>query len=304
MSKLLHSNPDGPSGPQKSDTLLRFVLLIAASTLAVLYSACEKKDTSVIDSLGSPPFIVAASLSPSIVNLDTIPQSIAYVQLSVNARIMHQNGSSGISQVSYSLSDETASQSLAVGQLFDNGTPPDLRAGDSVFTAQISLPVQSLPVGKYFCQIVAQSQHGYTSSTLLLPLIIGRQLNHPPILSNLQAPDTIILGGQSQQFKVMVKATDPDGQSDMAKVFFHSYKPDGTATNGGNPFLMYDDGSDKILFPPDLTSGDAVKGNSIYTLTVIVDTSNAKGSYRFEFLAQDRSNAFSQKLTKNILVLQ
>jgi hypothetical protein len=243
------------------------------------------------------------------VNLDTISQNLSVAQFTIDARVTLSDGSTGISQVSYTLTDATGSQTLADGQLFDNGVLPDQHAGDSVFTAQISVPVQTLSVGKYFCHIVAQSPHGYTSSTLLLPLVIVRQLNHPPVLSNLQAPDTIVLGSQSQQFKLMVKATDPDGQSDIAKVFFNSYKPNGTPANG-NPFLMYDDGSEIIVIPPDFTSGDATKGDSIYTLTVFINPTDSQGNptalgaYRFEFQATDRSNAFSQKLVWNIQVVQ
>ncbi len=296
MSQFLQSNHGGPAGPQKLDSLLRFVPIIAAICFAILFSACEKKDSSVIDSIGSPPFIVDASISPSTVTLDLISQNLGSVQFSVESRISHPEGSSGISQVTYTLTDASGSVSLADGMLFDNGVLPDMHAADSVFTAEISVPVQDLSVGKYYCQIVAVSPKGYTSSTLLMPLSVGRQINHPPVLSNLQAPDTISLGGQSRPFKLMVKATDPDGQSDILEVFFYSYKPNGTMTNGGNPFFMFDNGSP--------VSGDAVAGDSIYTLTVVVDTSNAKGSYKFEFQAEDRSGALSQKLVKNIQVVQ
>jgi hypothetical protein len=272
-------------------------------------SACEKKDSSVIDSLGSPPIIFSATISPSIVNLDTIPQTAASIQFVASARITHQEGSTQISEVNYSISDKPGFESLGAGQLFDNGIVPDKIAGDSVFSVMISISTQSLLVGRYFCQIVAQDPRGFKSNGFILPIDVGRQLNHSPGLSDLQTPDTIVLAGQRQQFKLTVKATDPDGQSDIARVFFNSFKPNGSPA-GGNPFLMYDDGSESIVFPPDLASGDAVKGDGTYTLTVLIDPTDSQGNptalgtYRFEFQAADRSNALSQKLTKNIQVAQ
>jgi hypothetical protein len=266
-------------------------------------SACEKKDSSVIDSLGSPPIIFSATISPSIVNLDTMPQTAASIQFVASARITHQEGFTQISEVSYSISDKPGFESLGAGQLFDNGVVPDKIAGDSIFSGMVSISTQSLLVGRYFCQIVAQDPRGFKSSTFLLPIDVGRQLNHPPILSNLQAPDTIVLAGHSQQF-LMVRVTDPDGQTDIAKVFFKSYKPDGSAANKGIPILMYDDGSEGVIFAPDITSGDAIKGDGIYTFPLIVDTSAAVGRYRFVFQATDRSNASSDTLSHYIFVRQ
>ncbi len=275
----------------------------------MFFSACEKKGSSVIDSLGSPPVIFSATISPGVVNLDTISQNVASVQFVASARITHQEGSTQISEVNYSISDRTGIESLGAGQLFDNGIFPDKTAGDSVYSGLVSISAQSLPVGRYYCQIVAQDPHGFKSGTFLLPIDIGRQLNHPPVLTNLQAPDTIVLAGQSQQFMLTVMATDSDGVSDISKVFFNSFKPNG-APASGNPFLMYDDGSQNIIIQPDFTSGDAVRGDSIYTLTVYINPTDSQGNptalgtYRFEFQAADRSNALSQKLIKNIQVVQ
>ncbi len=192
---------------------------------------------------------------------------------------------------------------LAEGQLADDGFPPDQLAGDRIYSGRFSVPGTSLVVGTYYCQIDARSSDGYSGNQYILPLSVYRQANRPPILSNASAPDTVSLGGRPfQEFAVTVKAWDPDGQSDIAKVFFNSYKPDGSAASG-NPFQMYDDGGEVVLYPPDITSGDMVKGDSVYTLTVKVDTTNAKGQYRFEFMAADRSSAFSDTLVRFIQVV-
>ncbi|HEY6951179.1 MAG TPA: choice-of-anchor X domain-containing protein [Bacteroidota bacterium] len=245
-----------------------------------------------------------AFVSPDTIDLGLLTQNASVVQFVAKARIARAPGSSQLSEVTFSLADLSGSTALASGILHDDGIAPDQSAGDSIFSGQFSVSVQSLVVGIYYCQISAKSIQGYGSNSYQLPIAIGRYTsNHSPVISNLQAPDTILVGGHTQQFRLMVKATDADGQSDIARVFFNSFKPDGSPASG-NPFLMYDDGSQVILYPPDFTSGDDVKGDGIYTLTVLITTSNAPGTYRFEFQAVDRSNAFSQKIVHNIQVVQ
>lgn len=289
MNQILQAYNGGPSGPRIPHHLVAVVLC------AALILSCEKKDSSVIDSLGSPPSILGAAISPATIALDTIPQSLTEVQLIADARVSNQEGLSQISEVDFIVVDAVGSETLASGQLADDGVSPDLQANDSVYTAQISLTLANLPVGKYYCRIAARSAEGYLSNTLLIPFVVVRYRNRPPVLSDLQGPDTVSLGGQRQVFPLLVKATDPDGQTDVARVFFHTFKPDGSPANNGNAFFMYDDGS--------TMSGDAVKGDSIYTLTVQVDTSNAKGRYRFEFQATDRSSDSSQVLVKYIQIV-
>jgi hypothetical protein len=237
------------------------------------------------------------------VNLDTVSQSTASIQFIAGAHIADQAGATQNLLVNFSLSDQVGIESFATGQLFDNGVFPDQLSGDNIFTALITIPVQNLVVGQYVCQIVAQNAKGFTSNTFLLPIVIGRQLNHPPVLSDIQAPDTVSRSGRTQQL-LTVRATDPDGQMDIARVFFKSFKPDGSPTNGGNAILMYDDGGETILFLPDITSGDAVKGDGIYTFPLIVDTTTAIGRYQFVFQATDRSNASSDTLRHFIYVKQ
>ncbi len=253
----------------------------------------------MIDPQGTSPFLLTASVSPAAVNLDTASQN---GNLTATVSVKISEGASAVTAVNCSLIDNLGGNVLGSGQLADNGTVPDMMAGDSIFTGQVVVPLADLFVNDFYCQIEARSSNGFVSNVILLPLHVHRQQNRPPILSDLQCPDTISFGSAaSMSFPISVKATDPDGQSDIARVFFNSYKPDGSASSG-NPFLMYDDGGENVIFPPDGTSGDQVKGDSIYTLTVRIDSSNAKGSYRFDFQALDRSGAYSNKLTKYVLV--
>lgn len=277
-------------------------LIFFAAGISLLLTACEKKDGSLIDYRGTSPVILSASLSQTSVNTDTIAGDLPAIAFVAFARVVHPSGPSQISAVSFRFAAENNEKTLTSGILNDNGITPDVRPGDSIYSARVVFSIPKVQVGKFYCSIVALDPEGFVSSTWMLPFTVGR-FNRPPTLSNLMAPDSIVLANQRQQIKLKVTATDPDGNADIAKVYFNSYKPD-SLPSGGNPFLLYDDGSENIIFPPDIRSGDDVVGDGIYTLTVTIDPANALGIYRFEFQAMDRSNAISNKIVHTLKVVQ
>jgi len=106
------------------------------------------------------------------------------------------------------------------------------------------------------------------------------KLKDPPVLSNLAAPDTISRSA-GKTIVLSVHVTDPQGLSDIKSVYFNVTKPDGTPADG-NPFFMYDDGDET-------NHGDKTAGDGIYSLIIIITPQNAKGNYRFDFMAEDYS---------------
>ena len=85
---------------------------------------------------------------------------------------------------------------------------------------------------------------------------------------------------------------DPNGTSDILEVFFIVYRPDGT-TNG-NRIQLFDDGNS--------SNGDVTAGDGIYSRLIQVDQTNQKGTYRFEFQAEDRSGALSNIINHYVLI--
>jgi hypothetical protein len=145
-------------------------------------------------------------------------------------------------------------------------------------------------VGTYAVRVSAESDGAYRSNAIIMPLTVFRG-NHSPIISDLVGPDTVTLGSQSQTILLTVNARDADGQADVARVVFNSYKPNGSAT-GGNPYLMFDDGLAT-------THGDVKAGDGIFSLLVVLPSNSQLGTYRFEFQAFDRLNEPS-----NIIILR
>ncbi len=106
------------------------------------------------------------------------------------------------------------------------------------------------------------------------------KLKDPPVLSNLTAPDTVSRSA-GKPIVLSIQVTDPQGLSDIKSVHFNTTKPDGTPADG-NPFFMYDDGDKE-------NHGDETAGDGIYSLIIIITPQNAKGEYRFDFMAEDYS---------------
>jgi hypothetical protein len=100
--------------------------------------------------------------------------------------------------------------------------------------------------------------------------------NDAPVLVNIFAPDTLTVV-DSLAFGMAVKAYDAQGLSDIKTVYFITYKPDGTTT--GTEFPLFDDG----LYP------DEIADDSLFTAGFKVTAANTKGTYRFRFMAKDRS---------------
>jgi hypothetical protein len=119
-----------------------------------------------------------------------------------------------------------------------------------------------------------------------------KEKNLPPIVFDLQAPTTISRNAKPDTHLISVRATDPNIPCDgIARVFFNTYKPNNELSSG-SPFAMRDDGQ----------QGDAVAGDGRYSLVIQITPLNATGNYRFEFQAEDKKGARSEKLIHIIMV--
>ncbi len=118
--------------------------------------------------------------------------------------------------------------------------------------------------------------------------------NVPPVISNLQAPDTLTVSTDTIKITLSVQVSDADGLSNIQSVFFNAFLPSG-APSGGNPFGMFDDGN--LLLNGDITAGDG-----IYSRIIILPPGTTSGSYKFDFQALDKAGEYSNTITHFIVV--
>lgn len=273
---------------------------VFVSILLVFFQGCEKKFNTVIDSTGSAPILSNAILSPSPINTDTInigtvrkPDDLLTIRIIASVHVVHPSSVPEVETIKFSVTDAQSTLSITDGELRNNGLDPDISSTDSIYSGYIEFQIQRVFVGTYIVTFWYEDNSGNRSNAILQPIQIART-NHPPVLSNLIADSLVSLSGEDHILQLNITATDSDGQADVLKVYFNSFKPDGSPATG-NPFLLYDDGNFN-------NHGDSYAGDGIYSLTISLPSTTTIGTYRFEFHAVDRSLDSSKVLIHTIQV--
>ena len=260
-----------------------------------IFGSCEKKDDTIID-----PTYYSPIISGSYKSIDTVFTSSATpaISFSVSVSVDENNGGS-IKSVTCKV---IAPDNLTVWtfQMNDNGILPDSIANDRRYSCNVSITdIQCLLIGAYGIQLIAENTSGLISNTILLSIPVVNQINQPPVLSNLLAPDSIHVPVSGQLNNVLsLVATDPDGKCDIRNVYFKSFKPDGSPSNNGNPIYLYDDGDIPL-------HGDTTANDSRYSCIIAITSAQTTlGPFKFVYEAFDNSNAQSQQLIDTIYVVQ
>ncbi|MCS7230338.1 MAG: hypothetical protein RMJ81_07000 [Candidatus Kryptonium sp.] len=262
-------------------------------TLIIL--SCEKENQNVIDiNFSNPPIIRSIKIEPEAINLDTIivgseisPEDTLKIKIKTRAIVIDKDGQNDISKTICEIINPYRGVTL---------TRTDLaRINDSTFYGEPEFKIKRKEAGIYQVKIFSIDKSNFSSNEIHFSLNLYRG-NRPPVISDLVAPDSVLLQTQVVLIKITLKATDPDGNNDIKSVQFNSYRPDGSPSSG-NPFRMYDDGNASGV------SGDERAGDGIYSIIVQLPPNTQKGRYKFEFFAIDRAGALSNFITHFITVL-
>jgi hypothetical protein len=181
-------------------------------------------------------------------------------------------------------------------ELLDNGNQSngDVTAGDNRFANKFPMS-EFYPNGNYRINFYVDQQNGLRKQVAVSNFIYNNnQINIAPIISNLVAPDTVTLGSDSTFIFISVDASDANGLNDIERVFFNSFLPPDGHPSSGNPFIMYDDG----------TNGDITPGDGTFSLIIVLPPSGVTlGTYRWEFQAYDRGNKVSNVIIHYVEVI-
>ena len=198
--------------------------------------------------------------------------------------------------------------------LKDGGVNGDIIAGDDIYTLKFqndsSIISNTLgdDSGSVYINILAVyvGQTEQRSESFKIGNII------PRILS-IASPDTIIRPSGATLSLHLVSATvfDADGLDDIKWVGFTSYHVEGDSMmNKGNYIYLYDDGSENIIYLPDITSGDITSGDGTYSFKIPVFGSGNEdpeyqtkaGTFRWEFVTQDKEDEYSLTATHEVII--
>ncbi len=200
--------------------------------------------------------------------------------------------------------------------LFDDGTNGDIIKNDNLYACKIENTLST--IGNIITEedtsnvyIMYNAKYGSDLLTQIDTVKIG---NIIPKIKSVDADSIIIRpsGTNVSLNPVYVDVYDANGLETINWVGFTSYHVEGdTMMNDGNYIFLYDDGSEVILYEPNFTSGDVVKGDGIYTFRIPVygvesDSTSSfytkPGTFKWRFSAQDFSNGYSQVVEHEIII--
>ena len=249
------------------------ILLTAIIVFAGFYG-CEKKSDLVID-----PSSTTADYS--VVNV-TAPDTLIYSTQNSYATVTAKVYSSqSIKAVYVSVLDPS-------GNTFAHIEMKNI--GDSVYSAEIPFSENDLK-GSYdlrFTILIGNSaEKVFARATIYF---INHLKDTPPVLSNLTMPDTVAIG---VSFVFSVQASDSNGLSDISKVYYELYNPNGQKMKnqqGISQFPLSDNGDKN-------TTGDEKAGDGIFTQKLYFPQGQPTGKWKFDFTAVDRSDSLSNTIT-------
>jgi len=224
--------------------------------------------------------------------------------ISAKAKNGYQGGS--IDSVMVLWRGTSASNTADTLKLVDDGTIGDILSKDQVHSRKFAndsglkntLP-SSAKDSIFFSIMGLYSGKKHTKKA---DFILG---NIRPKLGSVFVPDTVDRPGSNPdpnivntvKFSVTASVSDPNGLDDIKRVFFRSYHVGlDSMMFGGNPILLYDDGSGTD------GTGDLQKGDGTYTMTVSLTENATTGTYHWTFEVQDLSNAYSESVKKILVV--
>ncbi len=198
--------------------------------------------------------------------------------------------------------------------LFDDGSHGDIIMNDDLYGRKIPNDSTTLvnilgdDSGYVFMDYVAM--YGTEKVTVSDSFKIG---NIIPRIESIFAPDTIIRPSDATVSLHLIKAEvyDADGPETIKWVGFTSFHVEGDSMmNDGNHIYLHDDGSDVVLYEPNITSGDSIQGDGVYSFRIPVygtgftdpDFQTKAGTFNWRFLVQDLSNDYSEAVEHEIII--
>ncbi|MDE3059050.1 MAG: hypothetical protein KGJ59_13950 [Bacteroidota bacterium] len=269
--------------------------LFLSAVVSLWLAGCDFP-TKTISETTPPPFLASITISPDslkIISSPHNPTATTDTAIQLAASVKDTNGAEDVRSVNFSLISADGSTILAAGELSG--------AGNGTYSLSVPLRVTTESAGTYFAHIQAENFSGLFSSTLSKAFIIVNLANHAPQLSNLVMPDTVFVPASgSTNVRVSVGASDSDGLSDIKSVTLTSLRPDSSVVG---TFSLFDDGGVSPQPPFNISSGDAVAGDGVYTLTIPLSSTTEHPTYRvFVFKAVDRAGSVSNIISKTIYI--
>ncbi len=266
----------------------KILKLLTVNLLLVLgLVGCEKEYTSIVEN-NIPDFQVKLVAPSDSIRYNPV-DSLITIRIEFNSGLNIQNVFCDV----YAADNNKINTSPLA--LLDNGKIEngDISANDGSYANKIALS-ETYPNGIYNIKYFVTDNSSTTKQVALGTFKFDNgQANFAPVISDdIVNPDSAVVT-DTTIILTSLKVSDQNGLSDIDKVYFVVYRPNGTTSNTQN--LMYDDGNLA-------QHGDQTAGDGIYSLIISINSTNTKGTYRLEFQAKDRGGKLSNIINHSLLI--
>lgn len=265
---------------------IKILTILSLNLILTLFWGCEKEYDNMIENFNPDYQVKIVSPSDSI-KYNPV-DSLIIIRIEFNSASNIQNVFCDV----YA-SDNTKLNSSPL-TLLDNGKAAngDDIANDGSYANKIALS-EYYPNGIYSIKYYATDKSNSTKQVAIGTFKFNNgQANIAPIISNdIVDPDTAVVT-DTTIILTSINVFDENGLSDIDKVYFVVYRPNGTTSGAQN--VLFDDGL--------ASHGDQTAGDGIYSLIIEIYSTNTKGTYRLEFQAKDRGGKLSNIINHSLLI--
>lgn len=250
--------------------------LIVLALVFILGFACgdsKDNDAPVIYDLNTPDFIPIGFS-------DTV-----YLYLTVD----DNQGLDDVKSVFFVIQNPDSTIRSDTSYMNDDGLTGDVTNGDGIYTFGATLSNTPQDSGDYRYIFAAIDSKNSMSETLDKVISIGESTN--PYIYDLSIPEYIQIGFP-ETYPFTVKVSDPQGLSDIDKVFFIVEDPQGVINTADTSFML-DDG----------LGDDELADDGVYTYTMSDHGSyTIEGDYIFYFYTTDMNDSLSNELVDTLTI--
>ncbi|TAK57312.1 MAG: hypothetical protein EPO24_10035 [Bacteroidetes bacterium] len=282
-----------------------FLPYLSLLALSLLLFSCDNENTNLIESPINLPIVRGLTVTPNLVDTDTIPWSgqrtpddelTLHVNLSANAADV--DGIGDIKSVRYQILKPASRAIIVQGELSLEPFPVPFSSAipEAYYTADVSFKIKRVNVGNYTVEVYAVDKSNLTSNSDIHAVTVTRY-SSDPVISDLAAPDTITLPPEpySVVFFISLAVSDSDGIGDIAEVYFRNLD---SPSDTNRKFGLYDDGLQND------EKYDTTAGDGIYMNRFQMPWNTLARTYRFEFVARDQLANISNKILHYVVVRQ
>ncbi len=209
-----------------------------------------------------------------------------------------------IDQVAYTLGMSGAPSNPVL--LNDLGQDGDILVGDGRYDGGWTLPdfMSTYVDSLWTLEVIVRDNE---SNSLAEFETLQPERPAPATILSIAHMDTLSLKSSGLVLDTLqVEVTHSKGLDEIREVSFLSLKPDGTYASNGQRIPLFDDGSSVLLYRYlglDITSGDRIADDGIYSLVLPLAPGDLSGIYYWTFSSRTWNGVESEAIEDSLVVL-